>query len=175
MTFHLYIMRHAKSDWSGSGISDIDRPINQRGQKNAKQIGQWMQDHEYIPQGIISSPALRARQTIELVTDQLHDIDSKNIIYEKDLYLANIAALLDCIRKYKQNLNSLMLVAHNPGLEQLVHYLANKTTEVVKNKTMTTANLVIFEYTDNKCDIETDEGKLKVFIKPKELGLKNRD
>ena len=51
-------MRHAKSDWSGPNTADHDRPINKRGQKNAMQVGEWMQKNNYIPQKIISSTCI---------------------------------------------------------------------------------------------------------------------
>lgn len=170
MSFYLYIMRHAKSDWSGPGTSDFDRPISKRGQKNAKRIGQWMADNNRIPQQIISSPALRARQTTELVTTQLSRVSPEIILYEKDLYLSSPDTLIECIQSYKNDLKSLMLVAHNPGLEQLVHYLSSKSVKAdAKGKTMTTANLVIFEYPDINFDPEVDKGELIEFVKPKGL------
>lgn len=164
MSFHLYIMRHAKSDWSGPDTADHDRPINKRGQKNAMQIGQWMQENNYIPQKIISSTALRAKQTIELVSNQFVDYDSSNILYDKMLYLAEPYTLLELIKLYKDELNSLMLVAHNPGMERLVN-----TLQTEEYKGMTTANLAIFEYPDSQFNPEVDKGKLIEFIKPKEL------
>lgn len=170
MVFHLYLMRHAKSDWSSPGTSDHDRPINERGQRNAERIGQWMQDNQYIPESIVSSSAIRARQTIERVSEQWRATDPINIIYDKELYLANPNTLVQCIHKYKQGLQSLMLVAHNPGLDQLVNYLASKAAKKgVQEIDMTTANLAIFEYPDNNCDVKIDKAKLLEFIKPKEL------
>jgi len=121
MSFYLYIMRHAKSDWSGPGTSDFDRPINKRGQKNATRIGQWMAYNNRIPQQIISSSALRARQTTKLMSEAFIDIVSDKILYEEDLYLASLDTLIECIHIYKKDLKSLMLIAHNPGLEQLVN------------------------------------------------------
>lgn len=171
MRFYLYIMRHAKSDWSGSGTSDFDRPISKRGQKNATRIGQWMADNNRIPQQIISSPAIRARQTTELVIEQLTRVSPEKILYEEDIYLASLDTLIECIQIYKNDLKSLMLVAHNPGLEQLVNFLLSKSVKSsVKGKTMTTANLVIFQYLDSNFDPELDKGELIEFIKPKELG-----
>ncbi len=160
-------MRHAKSDWSGLDKSDFDRPINQRGQKNAKRIGQWMVENGHLPEKIISSSALRARQTIELVVKQISEIDSNSILFDKSLYLAEPETLIEIIQLYKNELNSLMLVAHNPGLEQLVHFLSSEADYEYKN--MTTANLVIFEYPDNNFDPSREKGKLIEFIKPKEL------
>ncbi len=167
MTFHLYIMRHAKSDWADPGISDFERPINKRGKKSAIRMGQWMLENNRLPQQIISSPAIRAKQTIELVAEQHASIGSGKIYYEKDLYLADVETLLELIQLYKNDLSSLMLVAHNPGLEQLIHFLSNESN--ADYKSMTTANLVIFEYPDNHFNPEIDKGKLIEFIKPKEL------
>lgn len=166
MSFHLYIMRHAKSDWE-TGTSDFDRPINTRGNKSAIHIGQWMSENNYIPDKIISSPAVRAKQTIELVVEQLDGKTEKDISYEKDLYLASLDTLLENIALYKSNVNSLMLVAHNPGLEELISFLDGDSGS--QYKSMTTANLVIYEYADNQFDVETDKGKRIEFIKPKEL------
>ena len=158
-------MRHAKSDWSGPNTVDHDRPINKRGQKNAKQIGQWMKRHNYIPQKIMCSTAIRAKQTIELVTEQIEG-SSENIDYDKSLYLAAPDTLIELIQLYKNDVSSLMLVAHNPGLEELINFLSKHENEY---KSMTTANLAIFEFSDNQFNPEIDKGKLIEFIKPKEL------
>ena len=167
MSFHLYIMRHAKSDWGIPGTSDFDRPINKRGNKSAISIGKWMSENNYLPEKIISSPAVRARQTIELVVEQIDSKTNKDISYEQDLYLPSLDSLLENINLYKNDVNSLMLVAHNPGLEELIYFLDN--TPGSQYKEMTTSNLVIFEYKNNKFDIATDKGCLIEFIKPKEL------
>ena len=170
MTFHLYIMRHAKSDWSDLDTIDFDRPINKRGRKNAKQIGQWMLSNDRLPEKIISSPAHRARQTTELVTKQFNNAGSVNVLYDNDLYLASLDTLIGCIEIYKNDLNSLMLVAHNPGLDQLVDYLSSKTVNPDSSgKSMTTANLVIFEYSDSNFVPVLDKGEIIEFIKPKKL------
>ncbi len=160
-------MRHAKSDWSGHSTADFDRPINKRGKKNAKRIGQWMLNNCRLPNVIYSSSAVRAKQTTQLVTESLTEIRSDKIHYEKGLYLADVDALIEFIQLYKNDVNSLMLVAHNPGLEQLVHFLSNGTNTDFTN--MTTANLVIFEFPDSNFDPEVDKGKIVEFIKPKEL------
>lgn len=167
MTFQLYIMRHAKSDWAVPGTSDFDRPLNKRGNKNAIRIGQWLYENKRLPEKIISSPAVRAKQTIKLVVEQFADKTKEKIIYEEDLYLANLDALLELIQLYKNDVSSLMLVAHNPGLEDLIHFLVDESGKGYK--AMTTANLAIFEYADNQFDPLTDKGKLIEFIKPKEL------
>ncbi len=167
MTFHLYIMRHAKSDWSDQETADFDRPINKRGEKNAKRMGQWMLNNCRLPNVIYSSSAVRAKQTTQLLTESLTEIRPDKIHYEKGLYLADVDTLIEFIQLYKNDVNSLMLVAHNPGLEQLVHFLSNETNADFTK--MTTANLVIFEFPDSNFDPEVDKGKIIEFIKPKEL------
>ena len=163
-------MRHAKSDWSGSGTSDFDRPINNRGQENAMRVGQWMAANNHFPEEIISSPARRARQSIELVSKQLKFSQSK-IKYDESLYLASFDTLMECVQLYKDNVSSLMLVAHNPGLEYLINFLLSKSVNQTSTSiSVTTANLAIFEYEDESFDAEVDKCNLKEFIKPKELG-----
>lgn len=162
-------MRHAKSDWSGPGTSDFDRPINKRGQENAKRVGQWIADNNHLPEKIISSPARRAKQTIELVSKQLKFSQSK-IEFDESLYLASFDTLMECVQLYKENVSSLLLVAHNPGLEYLINYLLSKSVnQTATSISITTANLAIFEYKDSNFDAEVDQGELIEFIKPKEL------
>ena len=170
MSFHLYILRHAKSDWSAPGTSDFDRPLNKRGRENAKSLGKWMRDNAYIPQQIVSSPAMRARQTTEVVTSQFKKHKPEKILFEDRLYLADLDTLLECINDYKHGLKSLMLVAHNPGLDQLVYQLGKDSIQTDANgKTMTTAALAIFKYSNAEFDPEYKKGEVLEFIRPKEL------
>ncbi len=169
MSFTLFLMRHAKSDWSGSELSDFDRPINDRGQKNSYRIGLWLKQYNKIPQHIVSSTALRAKQTTELVVDALSSKPEK-VLYDDILYLASVDTLLQYVHTHKTGLNSLMLVAHNPGMEDLVNYLLAKSASIDNSITsMTTANIVIFEYTDREFNIFHDKAKLIDFIRPSDI------
>lgn len=168
MTFNLYIMRHAKSDWSGSDVSDFDRPINSRGETQVKAMGQWMADNGYIPQHVISSSALRAKQTTALLLESFVQTPPEKVSEQEALYLADMATLLGCIDSNKEHLNSLMIVGHNPGLEELIHYLALSPATI---KPIKTANLAIFEYSDSEFDIYRDKGKLIAFIERGQLGI----
>ena len=144
MNLYLYIMRHAKSDWSGPQISDFERPINKRGTRNAIRIGGWMDENNHIPQKIISSPALRAKETIELVVEQISKFNLEDLTYEDELYLADFTQLIEFINTYKDKVQSLMLVGHNPGIENLVNYLCDRSGD--KETIVTTANLFIFKF-----------------------------
>jgi len=167
MNLYLYIMRHAKSDWSDPQISDFERPINKRGTKNAMRIGQWMNENNHIPQKIISSPALRAKETIELVTEQISKFNLEDLTYEDELYLAGFTQLIEFINTYKDKVQSLMLVGHNPGIENLVNYLCDKSGD--KETIVTTANLFIFKFSSDSFNTAVDTIELVEAIKPREL------
>jgi phosphohistidine phosphatase len=167
MNLYLYIMRHAKSDWSGPQISDFERPINRRGTRNAIRIGQWMNENNYIPQKIISSPALRTKETIELVTEQISKFNLEDLTYEDELYLAGFTQLIEFINTYKDKVQSLMLVGHNPGIENLVNYLCDRSGN--KEIIVATANLFIFKFSSDSFNTAVDTIKLVEAIKPREL------
>ena len=167
MNSYLYIMRHAKSDWSGTQTSDFERSINGRGRKNAVRVGQWMSDNNYIPQKIISSPATRAKETIELVIEQITKFNNEDLIFQDDLYLAGFTQLMEIINTYQDDVQSLMLIGHNPGIENLVNYLCSRSGN--PETSVTTANLFIFEYTDHHFNAAADSCKLIEAIKPREL------
>ena len=160
-------MRHAKSDWSGPQISDFERPINKRGTRNAIRIGEWMNENNHIPQKIISSPALRAKETIELVTEQISKFNLEDLTYEDELYLAGFTQLIEFINTYKDKVQSLMLVGHNPGIENLVNYLCDKSGD--KETIVTTANLFIFKFSSDSFNTAVDTIELVEAIKPREL------
>ena len=167
MNSYLYIMRHAKSDWSSSRTSDFERPINKRGKKSAKLIGQWMNENSFIPEKIISSPATRAKETIELVIEQITKFNNEDLIFQDDLYLAGFTQLIEIINTYQNDAQSLMLIGHNPGIENLVNYLCSQSDN--PETSVTTANLFIFEYADNHFNPAADSCKLIEAIKPREL------
>ncbi len=167
MNLYLYIMRHAKSDWSGPQISDFDRPINKRGTRNAIRIGGWMNENNHTPQKIISSPALRAKETIELVAEQISKFNLEDLTYEDELYLAGFTQLIEFINTYKDKVKSLMLVGHNPGIENLVNYLCDRSGD--KETIVTTANLFIFKFSSDSFNTAVDIIELVEAIKPKEL------
>ncbi len=167
MNLYLYIMRHAKSDWSGPQISDFDRPINKRGTRNAIRIGGWMNENNHTPQKIISSPALRAKETIELVAEQISKFNLEDLTYEDELYLAGFTQLIEFINTYKDKVKSLMLVGHNPGIENLVNYLCDRSGD--KETIVTTANLFIFKFSSDSFNTAVDIIELVEAIKPREL------
>lgn len=141
MTRQLYILRHAKSDWASDAPNDFQRPLNDRGIRNARKMGKWMAEQGILPQTIISSPALRAWQTATLACNGL-GIDETRIQFEPELYLADLSTLMQTVNSLPAESVSAMLVGHNPGLDQLVAYLAGNELPIAPDgKVMATATL----------------------------------
>ena len=123
MTKTLLILRHAKSSWSDLTLADIDRPLNKRGRKAAPRMGKLLQDEGLVPALIISSTAQRCRETVELLTAAC-DFDGA-IIWDPTLYGGGFQAYLNAIRRAPDDADPLMVVGHNPDLEQLVDALTD--------------------------------------------------
>lgn len=165
----LLILRHAKSDWGDSDLADFDRPLNERGKKAATQMGQWMRNSEMIPDYILSSPALRARQTIELVSQEI-SFDDKNIHWDKRMYLASPKALIEMVTSIPSTVNQALIVGHNPGLEELLFYLCDGDIPRSHNgKIMATATLAQIELAKDFDQIGAQQAKLLNLYWPKQL------
>ena len=169
MTKQLYLLRHAKSDWNVP-VSDHDRPLNKKGERDSLLIGEWMQRNNLIPDCIISSHSARTRQTIMNVCLSL-DFDSMDIYWKEELYHANHQVLLaECI-KFMNKYDTVMLVAHNPGLDELLEYLCpeNELVYTEDAKLMTTACFAQIELPSDIKNITFQSGKLNQLVRPSEL------
>ena len=140
MARELLLLRHAKSDWDSSS-DDFERPLNTRGQRDAPRIGQWLREHKLMPGCVVSSPARRAAQTAQAVCEAL-GYPPDRIVWDKRLYLASRETLLGVLAEQIKKHHCLMLIGHNPGLEQLLEYLAEDApTRQPNGKLLTTATL----------------------------------
>ena len=140
----LYILRHCKSDFGGSLSHDRERTLSERGLDDAGKLGRWMKTNEYEPAHILCSAATRAMQTAQLVCQALA-CGEKEIHYLSDLYLASCTSLLSIIADNRNKAEPLLIVAHNPGLDELVNYLANKDVPLTnKGKLMSSGCLARF-------------------------------
>jgi phosphohistidine phosphatase len=121
----VYVLRHAKSSWK-SGRPDHERPLAPRGRRAGKAIRRHMQGRGIEPELVLCSSAARARETLELIEPALGDAA---IEIERDLYGASSGELLDRLRAVPDAVGSVMLIGHNPGLEQLALALAKPSAE----------------------------------------------
>ncbi len=118
----LGLFRHAKSDWQDQRARDFDRPLNERGRKGAVLMGQHIRDYGQKWDRIIASPAARSAQTIELAGDGAGRPPAATfaVNWDRRIYLASSATLFDLLRESEERIDSVLMVGHNPGLEDLI-------------------------------------------------------
>jgi phosphohistidine phosphatase len=162
----LIIMRHGKSDWAKAAQSDFDRPLSGRGRKDAPHMGAWLEKKGLVPDLIISSPALRARETAELVADAL-GYERQHIVWSKEIYDASLADLLAVLADIDHKVSCLLLIGHNPGLDSLLEYLSQDKPEYWDGKLLTTAALAVLSYGDGPIRYERGSGRLEMLIRPR--------
>lgn len=120
----IYLIRHAKSDWNNTDITDYNRTLNKRGKNDAPFIGKKLTELNPSIDLIISSPAQRALETVKLLSKELrYDFDKVN--FDKSIYNSSYLNLNEITNKIDNNLNSIAIVGHNPGLTNFSNYLTN--------------------------------------------------
>ena len=158
----LYLLRHAKSSWDDPALADFDRPLNERGRRSAPLIAGFMREKGIRPDLVISSPAVRARQTAELVAGT-EGIDVP-IKFDERIYEAHPLDLLKVVRGADESIAELMLVGHNPGLEELTERLTGE------RERLPTAALVRIElHADDWPQVEEGCGRLDWVVTPRAL------
>lgn len=165
----LFLLRHAKSAWNTAASNDFDRPLNKRGKSDVPRIGRWLLDHECFPDHIICSPAKRARNSLERIQLVL-GLEEQQITWEPRVYGANLETLLDLLAECDDSVGNLLLVGHNPGLEDLLIYLcgsAMRRSEAVK--LMPTASVAIITILRPWSRLERGSGTLESIIRPRSL------
>ena len=115
-TLTLYLLRHAKSDWSDLALPDAARPLSKRGRRDTQRLAAFLQSAPIRPSLILCSTARRTRQTLEPLIGPL---GNPTVELEEDLYAAPAEALLDRLHGVPATASSVMLIGHNPGLQEL--------------------------------------------------------
>jgi len=121
----LLILRHAKSSWDEPSLADIDRPLNKRGKRDAPRVGFLLREEGIVPDLILSSPALRARKTAEAVAENCGF--EGEIEIQDSFYPGDPSDYLDVIGHLPDQYQSVMVVGHNPGLEELLTTLTDES------------------------------------------------
>ena len=119
----LTLVRHAKSSWKDTSLSDRKRPLNRRGERDAPVMGKRIVEHGIRPSLIISSPATRAWATAKVIANEI-GYPNEFLQREDDLYLASLNDILDVIAAQDNGFNHLMVVGHNPGLTDMANFLS---------------------------------------------------
>lgn len=124
----LLLLRHAKSSWADNDLSDHDRPLNERGKHQTPRVGEILRERQLVPDVVLSSTAKRARKTAGKVLEAA-GCDTE-ITLLKELYLAPPAAYVAQLRKLPDACQSVLVVGHNPGLEQLLESFIGEPREM---------------------------------------------
>lgn len=166
----LTLLRHAKSGWQDPVKRDFDRPLNDRGRKAAATMGAFMRRESMAFDLVIASPAVRVRQTLEGVEDGLGA--PLGPLFDTRLYMASAALLLEVAQSVPETVERLLLVGHNPGLEDLALMLvppgeALRGEVEEKYPTATLAELAIDA--PRWADLAAGGGRLLRFTRPRDL------
>jgi phosphohistidine phosphatase len=165
----LLLMRHAKSDWHAAGVpSDIARPLNARGRRDAPRMGAWLRTEQLVPDLVFCSPAVRTRQTLAAIDTELH-LPQEAIHFEIALYLASLSGLCHVLSQMPEHARLPMLLGHNPGLEELRIFLTAGRDEPSVPVGMPTAAIACIEMPEDWRRLQPGCGRLRAWMAPKRL------
>ena len=157
----IYLLRHAKSSWDDTSLSDFERPLNERGLRTAPFMGEVMNRRGYSPSLVIISPAKRAATTAELVKESAGL--NAELRHDHRIYEASPNTLRTVAAETSDDLASVMLVGHNPGMEGFIRYLTGRI------EPMPTAALAVIELSiDSWNDLDAGTGQITEVVRPKD-------
>lgn len=158
----LYMIRHAKSSWKDMTLEDFERPLNKRGEKNAPEMGDRLKAKKVKPDLILSSPALRAKTTAEIIAKRVKYKDK--VVFNEDIYEASAKRLHGILKKIKDEYDTVFLIGHNPGLNML----AEKYVDFYEN--IPTCGIVEIEFDCERwISIDEENASLISFDYPKQV------
>lgn len=157
----LYLIRHAKSSWKDSSLSDIERPLNERGKRDAPFMGDMLKRKNIFPDRIITSNARRAIETAYFISSELNFPDQK-VIIEGRLYEASYKEILDIVKETANGINKLFLIGHNPGLTTLHNFLSEYFLSNIP-----TCGITGYEFENKWSNISPASSEMILFEYPK--------
>ncbi len=167
----LSLLRHAKSSWKNPTLPDHERPLNSRGKAAAPVMGKAMANHGLVPDLVLCSTARRTRDTLDLVLPELKA--EPKVVYEDGLYHGTPNEMLAILQAAPGNAGHILLVGHNPELQRFVLDLIGSGPKHLKDRIeaqLPTAALVVIRFMFGAWkDIGLNEGKLELFLTPRDL------
>jgi phosphohistidine phosphatase len=163
----LAILRHAKSDWGDAGLSDFERPLNERGRAAAELIRQAIDQRGLTFDTVLSSPAARTRETLELIglADRAQ--------WDEDIYLASTKTLLAIVGALPDETESALIVGHNPGLHEIALDLSQPDSAGLRKRILAkypTGALAMLELeVDSWSEVAPGCGTIRQLLLPREL------
>ncbi|MBR0874594.1 histidine phosphatase family protein [Bradyrhizobium tropiciagri] len=177
----LLLLRHAKTETDSPSGHDQDRRLDERGHRDAAEIGGWLADNPPRPNRVLVSPAVRTRETWEIVREAMKEAGPQpKVEFVPELYGADPAQLLTTIRMASvTDPKRLMLIGHNPGMHELALTLTGSGDEASKralHDNLPTSGLAIFDFAiDDWNEVSFRRGKLVLFVSPKLLKQASRN
>ena len=168
----LLLLRHAKSSWDNPGLADYDRPLASRGRKAARRMGRELAVRSWLPQRALVSPAARTRDTWEIASAEWPRIPE--VSFAEALYEASAGQLLAEAQRTPERIGMLLMLGHNPGLEDFARGLAGDNSEPEALELLLekfpTAALARFEFDGKWEELRLGAARLTNCLRPKDLG-----
>jgi phosphohistidine phosphatase len=164
----LVLLRHAKSEWPD--VADHDRPLAARGRRDAPRVGRWLGESGYVPDAVVCSTALRARETWELAAAGLLAAvpgASSAVRYEPRVYEATVLGLLMLVREFPPDAATALIIGHNPGLSDLTVGLTQPPPD--PPHAFPTAAVAVLGLPGDWADAASGEARLLAFTVPADL------
>ena len=157
----LILMRHAEAGWH-INMDDHERPLSASGIRDAKKIGSWLKEKEYIPDEVISSTSARTRETLSYLFLECPQI------FKSSLYLADAYQMKSTLQTLLSE--TVILLAHNPGITELAHDLMNNEGKLENFMDFPAASTLVMDFNaDQWSEIKSDSGLIVDFIIPLQL------
>ncbi len=150
----LTLIRHAKADWDDD-LYDFDRPLSEQGKENAPELGEYLAKNLPKPDLIISSPAIRAAETAEIIASEAN-YPKEKIQFVDELYLCSISEYIEVLHEQSPKVNHIYVVSHNPGTTGFANLLTGEIMADISTSTAIHVSLDLYKWED----IEPDTGKL---------------
>ncbi len=173
MDRRLILMRHAKSSWEAPASKDFDRPLNRRGRDAAPLVGAALAARWLVPDLVLCSPAARTRETLSLILPSLSP--RPETVFRERLYLADVDRLLGEIAEVAPPVRKLLVLGHNPGMQELALHLADPSASDAQalrqmEEKYPTAAVAAFSFSaDDWRDLSPGTGALLAYLTPKAL------
>ena len=169
----LLLMRHGKSDWP-AGIADTDRPLKPRGRAASAAVADWLRCSGLVPSTILTSPAVRTLQTARIVQQALQ-LPAGKVETDPRIYCASSDELRRVLTEFAaRNVHTpetspLLLVGHNPGLEQLLQWLDPRQKPAADGKLMPTGTLAVLDGNARLSELARGWGHTRALVRPRSL------
>lgn len=168
----LTLLRHAKSSWDDPVSRDFDRPLNVKGRRAARIMGRWLRENGFVFDDVVASPAVRVVETLDEAWEGYGRTYHPQ--YDKRIYLASAAALLDVVQELPDVHDHVMMSGHNPGMEDLILLLVpdragDALRDAVEEKYPTAAVAELEFDVDHWEDVKAGSARLTRFVRPRDV------